>query len=329
MIDCLCSLLFCGVVTLKLDRCVFIYFWHASFHMIMENFKVLEKLGEGSYGCVIKATDLLTGEIVAIKKCKIKSRESYGIPYWVIREVTMLKELRHKNIVKLKKVITRNLSSRSMIGLVFDYYPMTLSDYLGTWESRLPDAVIKRIMKQIFEAIYFTHSKHVIHRDLKPQNIMITNDLVVKVGDFGLARYLGYPFHYYTKEVMTLNYRCPEIIFGQESYNLSADMWSIGCILGELYRKKPIFLTKNNNTVELLYAIACLIGVPSPQEWPALLNLSTFRMVNYSSINSRCNLDSIIPRSNALYPLLKMLLVYNPDHRITAREALDTFFHDV
>lgn len=288
----------------------------------MDGYKILEKLGEGSFGCVVKAHDRLDGDFVAIKICKVspyvdKSLDIGGIPYTALRETSMLQTLIHPNIVKLRTVWINDHDDS--ISLVFDYYPMTLYHYIQSWDNHsIPNRVVHRIFTQLNDALDFAHSKHISHRDLKPHNIMLTSELVVKVGDFGLARQMAYPFFNYTKEIVTLWYRAPEILLESSAYDMSVDMWSMGCILGELLLNKPMFC--GNDVVDQLVTIIKILGPIQEVEWPEVKSLPKWKYLRLkptSEIGNSRRLSTCQALHGPFLSILDDLLQYAPRKRLT------------
>merc|ERR1719278_747147 len=165
--------------------------------MKMEDFVKLEKIGEGTYGVVFKGKNKKTGEIVAMKKIRLESEEE-GVPSTAIREVSLLKELNHPNIVRLQDVIMQE----SRLYLIFEFLTMDLKKYLDTIPAKemMNPNLVKSYTYQILQAMLFCHQRRVLHRDLKPQNLLIDKNGAIKLADFGLARAFGIPVRVYTHE---------------------------------------------------------------------------------------------------------------------------------
>ncbi|KAL1139278.1 hypothetical protein AAG570_006264 [Ranatra chinensis] len=197
----------------------------------MDNYIKVEKIGEGTYGVVFKGKNKKTGQLVAIKKIRMESDEE-GIPSTAIREISLLKELVHPNIVGLQEV----LMEENRLYLIFEFLTMDLKKYLDQLDDvkMLDVQIVKSYVFQILQAILFCHKRRVLHRDLKPQNLLIASNGVIKVADFGLGRAFGIPIRVYTHEVVTLWYRAPEVLLGATRYSCPVDIWSIGCIFAEL-----------------------------------------------------------------------------------------------
>lgn len=162
----------------------------------LERFEKLERVGEGTYGVVYKARDLDCGDMVAMKRIRFQ-HEDEGIPSTAIREISLLKTLKHPNIVPLREVIYRD----EKLHLIFDFLDMDLKKYLKSVRGPLPPQKVKSYMKQLMEGLAFCHRNRVIHRDLKPHNLLINKDDLLQLADFGLARTYTLPIREYTHEV--------------------------------------------------------------------------------------------------------------------------------
>ena len=135
--------------------------------------------------------------------------------------------------------------------LIFSYYEMDYKKYIDT---RLNEKIetIREHLFQLVKGVDYLHSTGVLHRDLKPQNILIS-DSQLKIADFGLSRVIQFPIAHYTQEIQTLWYRAPELILGDLCYSLNVDIWSIGCIFAEMFNKKPLF--KGQSQIDQLFKI--------------------------------------------------------------------------
>jgi serine/threonine protein kinase len=203
----------------------------------MEKFQKVEKIGEGTYGVVYKAKDLTSGRIVALKKIRIEADDE-GVPSTAMREISLLKELSsHPNVVHLHDVIHQN----NKLYLVFEFVDQDLKKCMESMPNSMEIFQVKSYLYQLLAGIAFCHANRVLHRDLKPQNLLIDSYGNLKLADFGLARAFGIPIRSYTHEVVTLWYRAPEILLGAKQYSTPVDTWSIGCIFAEMVNKQPLF----------------------------------------------------------------------------------------
>jgi len=192
----------------------------------LAKYKRLEKIGEGTYGVVFKAKDKTRNILVALKKIRLDSQDE-GTPSTAVREVSILKQLQHPNIVQLYDVI----HTESDLTLVFEYLDQDLKNYLDACGDKGIDAyTVKSFLYQLLLGIAHCHKHHILHRDLKPQNLLINMEGELKLADFGLARGFGIPVKKLTHEVVTLWYRPPDVLLGSTTYSTPIDIWGVGCI---------------------------------------------------------------------------------------------------
>jgi cyclin-dependent kinase 1 len=204
----------------------------------LSDYVKIEKIGEGTYGVVYKGKNKITNQMVALKKIRLENDEE-GVPSTAIREISLLRELQHPNIVSLMDV----LMQENKLYLVFEFLSMDLKKYMETLPNNklLEPQLVKSYLHQITQGILYCHQRRTMHRDLKPQNLLIDKNGVIKLADFGLARAFGIPIRVYTHEVVTLWYRAPEVLLGAPRYSCAIDIWSIGCIFSEMATRRPLF----------------------------------------------------------------------------------------
>lgn len=285
------------------------------------NYEEVSLIGSGAFGTVYKARDLANeGQLVALKKVRVPLTEE-GIPLSTLREITLLKHIEdfeHPNVVRLLDICHgRRLEQEQqlILYLVFEHIDQDLTTFLEKCpEPGLGTEKIKEIFSQILHGVDFLHSNRIVHRDLKPQNILITNDGQVKIADFGLARIFESQMAL-TSVVVTIWYRSPEVLL-QSSYATAVDVWSCGCILAELYKRKPIFC--GHSEADQLRKIFEIMGPPREDEWPDVpLPWVSFR---YSK---KIPLDTVVPElDSAGKDLLEKMLIFDPLKRISAKESL-------
>jgi len=231
-------------------------------------YQYLNKIDEGSYGIVYRAKDIKTEEIVAIKKIKLE-KEREGFPITALRELNTLISLKHEHIIAVKEVVFGNILSK--IFVVMEFMDHELKSIIEDKKINFTHAQNKQLVKSILEAVAFMHERFVFHRDLKTSNLLYSNKGVFKVCDFGLARYFEQPHKIYTNNVVTLWYRAPELLAGQKTYTEAIDVWSVGCIMGELILKETLF--PGQSELEMLERIFKFVGNPKEDRWPEWKNL--------------------------------------------------------
>ncbi|XP_016136140.1 cyclin-dependent kinase 6-like isoform X2 [Sinocyclocheilus grahami] len=233
------------------------------------DYEILAEIGQGAYGKVYKARERRGQQrFIAVKRLNIPEEPESGIPQFVIREVALLRKIEHfnhPNIVKLLNVSAGWQNQKFDLTLAFEYIDQDLTAFLSrASEKGLTRDKIKDVMRQLLSGLDFLHTNTVIHRDLKPDNVLVSSRGEVKIADFGLARI--YTYHIaLTPCVVTLWYRAPEVLL-QSSYMSSVDMWSAGCIFAELFLLRPLF--RGFTEIQQLQKIFEVIGLPSEEDWP-------------------------------------------------------------
>ncbi|OJJ77703.1 hypothetical protein ASPBRDRAFT_190986 [Aspergillus brasiliensis CBS 101740] len=277
------------------------------------SFQQLEKLGEGTYATVFKGRNSQTGELVALKEIALDTEE--GTPSTAIREISLMKELHHENILSLHDVI----HAENKLMLVFEYMDKDLKRYMDTNGGQLEPPVIKSFVYQLLRGVAYCHDNHILHRDLKPQNLLVNNKGQLKLADFGLARAFGIPVNTFSNEVVTLWYRAPDVLLGSRSYSTSIDIWSIGCIIAEMYMGRSLFPGSNNE--DQLQKIFKVMGTPCEGSWPGVSRLPEYR-ADFPLYVAQ-DLRTLVPRIDAVgLDLVREMLRLQPERRISAAQAL-------
>ncbi|KAH8315993.1 hypothetical protein KR074_004642 [Drosophila pseudoananassae] len=287
---------------------------------LLENFQPAEKIGEGTYGIVYKARSNSTGKDVALKKIRLEG-STEGVPSTAIREISLLKNLKHKNVVQLFDVVI----SGNNLYMIFEYLNMDLKKLMDRKKDVFTPVLIKSYMHQIFDAIDFCHTNRILHRDLKPQNLLVDTAGRIKLADFGLARAFNVPMRAYTHEVVTLWYRAPEILLGTKFYSTGVDIWSLGCIFCEMIMRRSLF--PGDSEIDQLYRIFRTLSTPDETKWPGVTQLPDFK-AKFPKWEST-NMPQIITDHEA-HDLIMSMLCYDPNLRISAKDALQhTYFKNV
>lgn len=269
----------------------------------MEKYEKLEKVGEGTYGKVYKAKDKATGQLVALKKTRLEMDEE-GVPPTALREVSLLQLLSQSlYVVRLLSVEHVDGGSKRkaaaaaaaegggageghggavgggkpMLYLVFEYLDTDLKKFIdshrkGPNPRPVPAATVQNFLYQLLKGVAHCHSHGVLHRDLKPQNLLVDKEKgILKIADLGLGRAFTVPLKSYTHEVVTLWYRAPEVLLGSAHYSIGVDMWSVGCIFAEMVRRQALF--PGDSEFQQLLHIFRLLGTPTEKQWPGVTTL--------------------------------------------------------
>ncbi|CAI9280607.1 unnamed protein product [Lactuca saligna] len=284
-------------------------------------FEKLDKIGQGTYSNVYKARDLITGKIVALKKVRVDNLDPENVKF-MAREIIILKKLNHPNIIKLEGLVTSRMSCS--LYLVFEYMEHDLSGLAAVQGVKFTEPQIKCFIKQLLSGLEHCHKNGVLHRDIKGSNLLIDNDGILKIADFGLASFYD-PRHKQpmTSRVVTLWYRPPELLLGATYYGVGVDLWSAGCILAELLAGKPIM--PGRTEVEQLHKIFKLCGSPSEEYWKRsrLPNATLFKP---QQPYKRSTVETFKDFPPSSLPLLENLLAIDPDKRGSAVASLNSDF---
>ncbi|XP_077212170.1 putative serine/threonine-protein kinase At1g54610 [Tasmannia lanceolata] len=288
-----------------------------------DTFKKLDKIGQGTYSNVYKARDMITGKIVALKKVRFDNLETESVKF-MAREILVLRRLDHPNVLKLEGLVTSRMSCS--LYLVFEYMEHDLAGLAACPGVGFTLPQIKCYMKQLFSGLEHCHSRGVLHRDIKGSNLLIDNDGILKIADFGLASFFNpdqkQPM---TSRVVTLWYRPPELLLGATNYGVGVDLWSAGCILAELLAGKPII--PGRTEVEQLHKIFKLCGSPSEEYWKSS-KLPHATIVKPQQPYKRCIAETFKEFPAPSLPLIETLLAIDPSERGTAITALNSEFFE-
>ncbi|KAH7422838.1 hypothetical protein KP509_12G028200 [Ceratopteris richardii] len=278
-----------------------------------------QTLGEGTYGVVYKAVDSLTNRTVAVKKIRI-GKYKEGVHVTALREIKLLRELKDPNIIEMIDVYPhkRNLH------LVFEFMESDLEAVIRDRNIVLSAADIKSYMQMTLKGLAYCHKKWVLHRDLKPNNLLIASDGQLKLGDFGLARIFGSPDRQFTHQVFARWYRAPELLFGSKQYGAGVDIWAAACIFAELMLRRPFL--QGSSDIDQLGKIFAALGTPKESQWPDMTCLPDYVEFQYCPAPS---LRSLFPMAtDDALDLISRMLAFDPKSRITAQQALEhRYFH--
>ncbi|KAL5995981.1 hypothetical protein ACLOJK_026054 [Asimina triloba] len=281
-----------------------------------------EKIDKAStYSNVYKARDTLTGKIVALKKVRFDNLEPESVKF-MAREILILRRLDHPNVVKLEGLVTSRMSCS--LYLVFEYMEHDLAGLAASPTIKFTEPQVKCYMHQLLSGLEHCHNQHVLHRDIKGSNLLLDNNGLLKIADFGLASFFD-PDHKQpmTSRVVTLWYRPPELLLGATDYSVGVDLWSAGCILAELLAGKPIM--PGRTEVEQLHKIFKLCGSPSEEYWKKS-KLPHATIFKPQQPYKRCIRETFKDFPPSSLPLIETLLAIDPAERKTASDALSSEF---
>ncbi|XP_017258379.1 probable serine/threonine-protein kinase At1g54610 isoform X2 [Daucus carota subsp. sativus] len=286
-----------------------------------DTFEKLEKIGQGTYSSVYKARDVLNKKFVALKRVRFDNLDRESVKF-MAREILILRRLDHPNIIKLEGLVTSRTSSS--LYLVFEYMEHDLTGLASLPGVKFTEPQVKCYMQQLLSGLDHCHSHGVLHRDIKGSNLLIDDNGILKIADFGLASFFEHrqsaPL---TSHVVTLWYRPPELLLGATYYGVAIDLWSSGCILGELYAGKPIM--PGRTEVEQLHKIFKLCGSPSEDYWKkSKLHKST--VFKPKQPYRRRLAETFKDFPDAAVGLIETLLAVDPAQRGTAASALKSEF---
>nr|XP_033778222.1 cyclin-dependent kinase 11B isoform X1 [Geotrypetes seraphini]XP_033778223.1 cyclin-dependent kinase 11B isoform X1 [Geotrypetes seraphini]XP_033778224.1 cyclin-dependent kinase 11B isoform X1 [Geotrypetes seraphini]XP_033778225.1 cyclin-dependent kinase 11B isoform X1 [Geotrypetes seraphini] len=284
----------------------------------VEEFHCLNRIEEGTYGVVYRARDKKTEEIVALKRLKME-KEKEGFPITSLREINTILKAQHPNIVTVREIVVG--SNMDKIYIVMNYVEHDLKSLMETMKQPFLPGEVKTLMIQLLRGVKHLHDNWILHRDLKTSNLLLSHAGILKVGDFGLAREYGSPLKPYTPVVVTLWYRAPELLLGAKEYSTAIDMWSVGCIFGELLTQKPLFPGKSE--IDQINKVFKDLGSPSEKIWPGYNELPAVKKMTFTEYpynNLRKRFGALL--SDQGFDLMNKFLTYCPARRINAEDGL-------
>ncbi|KAG2681871.1 hypothetical protein I3760_11G163900 [Carya illinoinensis] len=286
-----------------------------------DSFQKLDKIGQGTYSNVYMARDLEHNKTVALKKVRFDNLEPESVRF-MAREIHILRRLDHPNVIKLEGLVTSRMSCS--LYLVFEYMDHDLAGLASHPGLKFTEAQVKCYMQQLLRGLDHCHSHGVLHRDIKGSNLLIDNNGILKIADFGLASFFNpHQSQPLTSRVVTLWYRPPELLLGATYYGTAVDLWSSGCILAELYAGKPIM--PGRTEVEQLHKIFKLCGSPSEDYWrkSKLPHATIFKP---QQPYRRCVAETFKDFPAPALALMETLLSIDPADRGSAASALTSEF---
>ncbi|KAL8698137.1 MAG: hypothetical protein Q9224_001989 [Gallowayella concinna] len=276
-------------------------------------------VGSGTYGKVFKAIHVYTKSLVALKKIRMDG-EKDGFPVTAIREIKLLQSLKHDNVVCLHEVMVEN----NDCFMVFEYLSHDLTGLLNHPTFKLDHAHKKHLAKQLFDGLNYLHRRGVLHRDIKAANILISSTGLLKLADFGLARFYsksGQPD--YTNRVITIWYRSPELLLGETQYGPAVDIWSAACVMIEIFTRHAIF-PGDGGEINQLDKIYNVLGTPTRSEWPGLVEMAWFELLRPSERRANAFAEKYQELlTPAAFELLQAMFLYDPSKRPTASDVLE------
>ncbi|XP_024965364.1 probable serine/threonine-protein kinase At1g54610 isoform X2 [Cynara cardunculus var. scolymus] len=286
-----------------------------------DSFEKLDKIGQGTYSNVYRARDLDQGKIVALKKVRFDNLEPESVRF-MAREIHILRRLDHPNVIKLEGLVTSRMSCS--LYLVFEYMEHDLAGLASHPALKFTESQVKCYIRQLLHGLNHCHSHGILHRDIKGSNLLVDNNGVLKIADFGLASFFDpHQSQPLTSRVVTLWYRPPELLLGATYYGIAVDLWSTGCIVAELYAGKPIM--PGRTEVEQLHKIFKLCGSPSEDYWKKS-KLPHATIFKPQQPYKRCVAETFKEFPAPALALMETLLSIDPADRGSAASALKSEF---
>ena len=291
----------------------------------MQNkYDVLGVVGEGAYGIVYKCKNKETGKYVAIKR--FKEVDDDLVKKTMKRELKMLQKLHHPNVIDFQEAYKR----KGNLYLVFEFVEKNLLELLQEHPQGLDPNLIRHLIYQLCKAIKYMHEQNIIHRDVKPENLLITDNMELKLCDFGFARLIsGSCKEKLTDYVATRWYRAPELLLTQGEYGKEVDYWAIGCIMGELVDGNPLF--PGENEIDQIYCIQKVLGNLTEEQMDMFYNNPLFNGKNLLNVTKPETLQRrYIGKLNKVdISFMKGLLELDPKKRLNGKNVFSHPYFEV
>jgi cyclin-dependent kinase 7 len=288
----------------------------------------LGELGAGTYGIVTKArSKKVKNRLVALKRIMVKAqdaRNNNGINFTALREIKVLRDMNHANVIKLYDVHVQDNTIVLALELCVTDLETIIKDVTNV---KLTTANIKAIMQMTLQGLNHLHTQFILHRDLKPNNLLLNDKGILKLADFGFARSFGSPGRPMSLRVATIYYRCPELLLCVKRYGSAIDMWSVGCIFAELMLRRPYLQGASLGELDQLEAIFKNRGVPTLSDWPGIIDLGDMQSLvtgNQGRYERKPfdKIPGVFGASSDAIMLLNNFLNFDPNKRISCAEAL-------
>ena len=277
---------------------------------LLARYRTERKIGEGAFGAVFRARDLQTGELVAVKRVRL--RDTRNLPVNALRELSVLRRLEHPNVLALLDVRTDGAS----LALVTPFLPASLAAVLQQRDMPLPEAHGRAYARMLLYGLAAVHAERLVHRDIKPANLLIAADGRLQIADFGQARLLPDDGGSLSHAVATRWYRAPELLFGSRRYGAAVDLWAVGCVVAQMLRLDPIL--PGESDIDQIFVVATLLGTPTEARWPGVSSMPDYGKIEIPELEP-ARLEEYLPgASDAAVALVRKLLVYDPAARPTA-----------
>lgn len=275
-------------------------------------------VGSGTYGKVFKGKHVYTKKLVALKRIRMEG-ERDGFPVTALREIKLLQSLRHPNIVDLHEVMIE----KNECYMVFEYLSHDLTGLLNHPTYQLDAAQKKHLALQLFQGLDYLHTRGVIHRDIKAANILVSSDGILKLADFGLARFYAKRHQLdYTNRVITIWYRSPELLLGETRYGGAVDIWSAACVMVEIFTRHAIF-PGDGGEISQLEKIYNILGTPVRKDWPGVADTPWFELLRPGYRRPNVFAEKYKERvPAAAFDLLAEMFQYDPTKRPSAADVL-------